>query len=258
MRNWNGNAPRTAERIVLALLLAAGLALRADALDDLRATLKRLQGNDPVKAAMDFQFWRQTSEEGGPVVLQGSVAVRVEDGPPGLRITWDHGTLKAADGEQRAAAQDPAVLAPTAQIMRSLTALEVAERMNEGVTLERLLAQSSLLETRPDPWQGKPAQLLVVSLAPLLYPPSLRSAVKEIKAQARIWLGPDGVPVAYRSDVAYKGSRFLIRFQGTQKEEIHFLRAGTRLLAAWTQNEEHQKGLGQSLDNKRTYRIALN
>jgi hypothetical protein len=247
-----------ANRWLLLTILLACLPLGADALTDLRASLARFQGAEPVKATVDFQFWRQTSEEGGPVILQGAVATRVEDGPQGLRITWDHGTLQTADREQRAAALSPAAQAPTTQMMKSLTALDVAERLNEGETLERLLAQSTLQETKPEAWQGKPAQLLVLSLAPLLYPPSLRNAVKEVKAQARVWVDPEGVPLAYRSEVTYKGSRYLIRFQGVQKEEIHFVRVGNRLVGAWTQNEERQNGLGQSLANRRTYRIVLN
>jgi len=257
LRNWNGNAPRTAERGALLVLLLACIPLRADALADLRATLKKLQGTEAVKATLDFQFWRQTSEEGGPVVLQGQVTTHAEDGPQGVRIAWDRGTLQAADAEQRATVQNPADLAPTAQIMRTLSALDVAEHLNEGLTLERLLAQSTLQEAKPDAWQGKPAELLVLSLEPLIYPPSLRSAVKEVKAQARVWVGPDGTPLAYRSDINYKGSRFLIRFHGVQREEIHFLRTGSRLVAGWAQNEDRQTGLGQSLATRKVYRIDI-
>jgi hypothetical protein len=81
--------------------------------------------------------------------------------------------------------------------------------------------------------------------------------VKEIIANARLWVGAEGVPLAYRSDVTYKGSRFLIRFQGMQTEEIHFQRSGNRLVAVWANNEERQTGLGQSLDTRRSYRITL-
>ena len=259
MRNWKRNAPRSTERGALVLLLLlAWLPLNADALADLHATLKRFQGSDPVRASLNYQFWRQTSEDGGPVVVQGKVDTRAEDGPQGLRLSWDRSTLQQAEAEQVASALDPANQAPTAQLMRSLTALDVGEHLNEGDSLERLLAQSTLLETRPEPWQGKPAQVLVLSLAPLLFPPSLRKAVKEIKAQARVWVAPDGTPLAYRSEVDYNGSRFMIHFQGTQKEEIHLLRTGNRLVGAWAQNEEKQTGLGQSMSTRRIYRIALN
>ena len=256
MRHWKRNAPR-AIKAALVLLLAL-LPLRADGLGDLHAVLKRLQGTDPVKATVEFTFWRQTSEEGGPVTLQGSVTTRAEDGPQGLRIGWDHATLLAAEAEQRATSMAPSRQAPTAQLMKSLTALDIAEHLHEGDTLDRLLLQATLVETRPDTWEGKPATLLVFHTVPVITPPSLRRSVKEIIAQAQLWLGADGVPLAYRTDVTYKGSRFLIRFQGLQKEEIHFQRVGNRLVGAWASNEERQSGLGQSLDTRRSYRIVLN
>jgi hypothetical protein len=253
LRPWKRNAPKAIE---LVLLLAA-LPLCADGLGDLHATLTRLQGTDPVKAAVEYTFWRQTSEDGGPVTLQGGVTVRTEDGPQGLRIGWDRTTEQTAEAELRATALAPARQAPTAQIMKSLTAQDLAEHLHEGETLDRLLLQATLLETHPDTWAGKPATLLVFRTVPVITPPSLRRAVKEIIANARLWVGADGVPLAYRSDVTYKGSRFLIRFQGMQTEEIHFQRSGNRLVAVWANNEERQTGLGQSLDTRRSYRITL-
>lgn len=254
MRLWKRNA---AKAIRFVLLLAC-LPLRADALGDLRTALKRLQGSDPVKATVDYQYWRQTSEDGGPVTVQGSVTTRAEDGPQGLRIVWDRATLVAADLELRASALAMVQQAPTAQIMRSLTALDIDEHLNEGATLDRLLLQATQMDVRPDTWQGRPATLLAVRLVPLLNPPSLRRAVKEVTAQAQLWLAADGTPLAWRSEVNYKGSRFLIRFQGVQKEEIHFLRSGNRLLGVWASNEERQSGFGQSMATRRNYRIAVN
>jgi hypothetical protein len=255
LRPWKRNGPRATE---LVLLLLAGSCLRADGLGDLRLTLKRLQGSEPVKATLDYQFWRQVSEPGGPVTIQGGATTRAEDGPQGLRVTWERATLQAADAEQRASALAPFLETPTAQILRSLSALDIAEHLNEGQTLDRLLLQATLLETRQGAWLDKPATVLVVRIAPLLTPPSLRRAVKEVTARAEVWLGADGTPLAYHSDVSYKGSRYLIHFQGVQTEEIHFVRSGNRLVASWASNEERQSGLGQSLETRRVYRISLN
>ena len=78
--------------------------------------------------------------------------------------------------------------------MRSLTALDMAEHLNEGETLERLLPRPPCWKPDRSAWQGKPATVLVVSLAPLLSPPSLRRAVKEVTAQARVWLARTAPP----------------------------------------------------------------
>jgi hypothetical protein len=252
------NARQTIGRLALLLLLPGCPALRADALADLHSVLKRLQSADPVTATLEYQFRRETTEDGSPSLLAGSVTTRTEDGPLGLRVAWDRATLLEAEAESRASAMDPATPNPIGQIMRLLTAIDIAEHLHAGETLDRILLRARLQETRPEPWEGKPATLLVLNTVPVISPPNLRSIVKDVQGQARIWVGADGTPLAWIHEVNYKGSKYLVRFQGTLKEEIHFQRSGNRLLCAWAQNDDRQSGLGQTLTTHRVYRIALN
>lgn len=242
-------------RLLLPVLLA-GAPVRADALVDLRATLKRLQAADPMQAVVDFQFSRLTGEEGEPAAPQCRVAVRVEDGPLGLKVDWDRGTLQAADTEQWALPTDPLGRTPNALAMRSLTALDLAEHLNEGLTLDRLLAKSTLLEARSGTWQGRPAQLLVLGMVPVLSVPNLRRSVKEVKAQAQVWVAPDGIPLAYRAEADFKGSRYLVPFHAVQKEEDSFVRVGNRLVADRAESDDLLTGMGQKVDNHKTFRIT--
>jgi hypothetical protein len=238
-----------------ALLLLATLPLCADGLGDLRAALGRLQGPDTAKVSFEYQFRRELQEGKGPSVTQGAVTAQVEDGPQGLRITWDRATLLQAEGELQGAFQDPLKPAPISQILRSLTSLDIDEHLHGAQTLLRDLTGAHLKETRPDAWQGKPAQLLVLDLEAVINP-NIRPAVKEVKAQGLLWVGSDGSPLAFRSDVAYKGSRFLIAFHGIRKEELHYQRRGNRLLVTWAQSEERTSGFGESVGTKREYHIT--
>jgi hypothetical protein len=237
------------------LLLLAALPLCADGLGDLRLALRKLPGVEPAKVAFDYQYWREIQESKHPVVTQGSVQAQVEDGPQGLRITWDRPTLALAEAELQVAFDDPTRPAPVSQIMRSLTALDIDEHMHGAQTLARDLTGARLLETRSEDWKGKPATVLVLQLEAVIHP-NIRKAVKDVKATGWVWLSPDGTPLAFRTDVTYKGSRFLISFQGTQKEEIHYQRKGNRLLVTWAQNEERTSGFGDSMATKRVYRIT--
>lgn len=78
------------------LLLSLALPLCANGLDDLRASLQRLQGSDPVKATLEHSFWRQTTDDKKPVISQGKVAAHLEEGPQGLKVTWARPTLQQA------------------------------------------------------------------------------------------------------------------------------------------------------------------
>ena len=239
------------------LLLLMCLPLRADGLGDLRATLGRLKGAEATKVALEYQFWRELKTGKLPEVTQGTVTAQVEDGPQGLRVTWEHATQEKAEAELQAGFLDPARVQPTAQILRSLTPLDIGVHLHGAQTLARELTGAQLLETRPEAWAGKPATVLVLKLEADLNP-NLRKAIKEIKARGWVWLGPDGVPLAFRTEVDYTGSRFLIRFKGTQREEVHFAARGNRLQVTWAQNEERTSGFGESMATKRVYRLTAN
>ena len=239
------------------LLLLAALPLGADELGDLKATLNHLPGGEVARVAFEYHFWREIQENKSPLVTQGAVTAQVEDGPQGLRVTWDRATLAQAEAELQSEFLDPVKSAPISQILRSLTTLDIDEHMHGVEALARALTGARLLEAHPEAWHGKPATVLALHLEAVLNP-TIRSAVKEVKALGWIWVDPQGIPLAFRSEINYKGRRFLISFQGTQKEERHFQRKGNRLLVTWAQNEERTSGFGQSMTTKRVYRITAN
>ena len=243
-----------ASRILLLLIF---LPLRADGLGDLRATLGRLKGTEPARVTFEYQFWRELKTGKVPEVTQGALTAQVEDGPQGLRVAWDRATQAQAEAELQAAFLDPLRLQPTAQILRSLTPLDIGVHLHAAQTLARQLTGAQLLATRTEAWAGKPATVLVLKLEADLNP-NVRKAVKEVDGKGWVWLGADGTPLAFRTEVEYVGSRFLISFRGTQREEVHYATRGTRLLVTWAQNEERTSGFGESMATKRSYRITAN
>ena len=241
--------------LLRSLVLLAALPLGAQELGDLRTTLSHLPSGEMARVAFDYHFWREIREGGQPLVTQGAVIAQVEDGPQGLRITWDRATLAQAEAELQGEYLEPTKPAPVSQIMRSLTALDVDEHLHGAESLARSLTGARILESRSEPWQGKPATLLTLHLEAVINP-TIRSAVKEVQAVGWIWLDPQGFPLAFRSEVNYSGRRFLIKFQGTMKEDRHFQHRGNRLLVTWAQSEERTSGFGQSVTTKRVYRIT--
>ena len=237
------------------LILLAALPLRADALGDLNAALGRLRGGETTQVSFEYQFWREIKEDGKPMVTQGVATARVEDGPQGLRMAWDRATLNQAEAELALEHRDPAKTAPITQILRNLTPLDVAEHMHGAEVLTRTLVGAKLLETRSEPYLGRPATLLKLQLEPVMHP-NIRKSIKEVKAFASIWVGADGTPMAYKAEVNYRGSRFLISYHGTQKEEYHYQHKGGRLLVNWSQYEERTSGFGQSVATKKVYKLT--
>lgn len=242
----------------LVLLLCAG-PLAADTFSELKSQLAQMSGGDPVKASVEVQFWRQVVDEKKPVVSQGKATAQVEDGPQGLRIGWSRGLLQQAQAESRAQSLDPDKPVPTRSAMDSLGAVGMSEYLSYAGPLLRELerAQARVQEERQETWNGRPARLLVLKVEPRI-PSTQRKYIKDLKVEARLWVGQDGLPLAYASSVAFKGSRFFVSFEGSSAEEIHFSRAGTRLLAVRVTSENQNSGLGQQSQRKSTTTLTVN
>ncbi len=238
------------------LLLFMVLSMRANGLDDLREALHKLQGTEPVKALLEHSFWRQVTDDKTPVISQGRISAHIEDGPQGMRVTWSKPTLQQAERELSAQEKEPDLTTPTRTALRNIDPLEAAESLNHAEALMRDLSQAQLLEEKSESWQGRPAKLLVLKFTPKL-PESQKKYLKEVKVQAKVWIGPDGLPLAFSSSVAYKGSRMFISFEGGHSQELQFVRAGNRLVVARATSEDYNSGFGASSQTKKTTTVAL-
>ncbi len=223
-----------------ALCLAAGV-LRADALSDLRATLARLEGGDPVRLGAAYQYWNRSGDEGTGKVTQGQAEATIEDGPPGLRLGWSHEQLDQLKAEARKG--KPAESAKR-QALDALNAGKADQVVNGARILLEKLEGATLLEDRPDTGRDHAARLLVIRLDPRLDEED-RKHIKRIDDTLRLRLGPDGIPVAAEEQLDLKGSFLLIGFELHRKASRSYLHAGARLLLTREESEETGSGMGQ-------------
>jgi len=238
------------------LLLSMALPLMANGLDDLRVALNKLQGTEPVKASLDHSFWRQITDDKKPVISQGRVSAQIEENGQGLRILWAHPTLQQAAKELDIQEREPDRSTPTRTALKNMDALEVGESLNHAEALLRDLSQAQVQEEKAETWQGRAVKVLLLKLAPKI-PESQRKYMKELKVDAKVWVGPDGFPLAFSSNVAYKGSRMLISFEGGMSQELQFTRVGNRLVVTRAIGEDHNAGFGASSQTKKTTTLTL-
>lgn len=228
----------------LALLLACGL-LQADSLSDLKEALLRLNGQDPIKVSVDYQFWSSQGDDKAPVITEGRATTFVEDGPQGLKLSWNRALIQTALQEARAQLKDPDQKASTRRAIEGLKAVEVSGYLNGAEELLRTLDQGQLLEEKPEAWQGKPARLLRFKVTPRLSKQD-QKYVKELEATASVWIGADGLPLAAESQTRIKGRALLvISFEQQQKESYQFVRVGNRLMVVQSVKESNGSGGGE-------------
>ncbi|GLH74870.1 hypothetical protein GETHLI_33720 [Geothrix limicola] len=231
--------------------------MHADALSDLRGALARLNGQEPVKANLVYQFWSQQGDDKQPVVTEGRANSQVEDGPQGLKICWNRSLIQTAAQEARAKALDPEKKTPTRRAIEGVKAIDVAEYLNGSDELLRTLDQAQLIEEKAETWQGRPARLLSLKVTPRLGQRD-KKYVKELEATAKIWIGADGLPLASETQVHMKGRALLvISFEQNQKQEYRYVRAGNRLVVVHHVDESSGSGGGEKGQTKTVVDLSL-
>lgn len=244
-------------RLAPLLLILVAMPLRADALSDLKATLGRFTGQDPVKASVDYSFWSRSGDDKKPEISQGKATAWVEEGPGGLRMNWSRPLLQSALQEARARAADPGKSAPTRQALDALGPTDVLEYLNGAEELLRSLEQAQLEEVREETWQGHPARMLRLKLVPRMGERE-RKYVKSLDASAKVWVGPDGVPLAVEQQVRIKGRALMVvSFESDQKEEFRFSALGNRLVVVRHTSERSGSGAGERDQRKTQVSLTL-
>jgi len=239
-------------------LLLVGMLLPADTLSDLKGTLARLNGQEALKASVEYQFWSRQGDEKKPVITEGKATTLVEEGPQGLKLSWSRGLIQAAAQEAKAKVLDPEKTTPTRRAIEGLKAVEMSDYLNGAEELLRTLEQSQLVEEKAEAWQGKPARLLLFKFTPRLGQQQ-RKYIKELDATAKVWVGADGLPLAAENQVHMKGRAYLvISFEQQQKEEFRFARAGNRLLVVHHVQESSGSGGGEKGQSKTVMNLSLN
>jgi len=242
---------------LLPLLLVGSLG-QADTLSDLKGLLPRLNGAEPVKASVEYQFWSRQGDEKKPVITEGRATTQVEDGPQGLKMAWSRSTLQTATQEAKAKALDPEKKTPTRRALEGLKALEVSDYLNGAEELLRTLEQSQLLTERAETWQGKPAKLLQLKVTPKLGQQE-RKYIKEMEATAKVWVSAEGLPLAAETEIRMKGRALLvISFEQHQKEAFEFTHAGNRLVVLRHAKESSGSGGGEKGQSKTVMSLSLN
>lgn len=249
--------PKHAHSLAVLVMLACSCALRADGQGDLRNALARCRAAEPLKAAMEYQFWQSTGPDKQPKVLQGRLQAVVEDGPQGLRFAWPVPVLSAARQEARTQAVNPDAPEPVRTAMRQLDVLQVQTCLDAAEDLLRDLDQARFLEERVETWQDKPARALFFRLEPRL-PEDLRKALKKLDATLKIWIGPDGMPLAASTSVQLKASKLLIGIESRQKEERTFTAKAGRLVVVNRVEEESTVAMGDRSQTKKVLSFSWN
>ena len=239
------------------ILLLVATPLLADGFTDLKAALIRMQDRDPMRSEVDLQLWRRKADGGPSLLTQGEGRAWIEDGPGGTSLRFPAQMLEQVQREGLEKMKQPDAPTPITDCMDELGARHLVEYLAYGPVLLRNLEQCHLLGEEASTMNGKPARMLRFSVDPSL-PASIKKLLDRIESDVRIWIEPDGTPVAADIRYTFKGSRFFISFSGAHHEHLDFLARQQRLLVTRHDWEESYQGFGQKTESHKLYKLREN
>jgi hypothetical protein len=227
-----------------------------DPVAQLVGVLARLPATAPVRVRAEHQVtFTQGDEEKVPPV--GTATAVASAGPDGLRVAWGPALLARANAEEQERLANPEAYTPTRDAVSDLRTLALARSLDAVPEMLRELVDARVLEDRVEPFEGAPTRVLTLQVKPVIASRD-RKYVKDVEATARIWLGPDGVPLAEERRVLLKGRIFLIiTFEIEQKDSLRFRRSGDRLVVVRHESDYRSAGAGERRDRKATTTLGL-
>jgi hypothetical protein len=244
-------------RLLLFLfLLAAPGPLCADGLTDLRATLQKLQSDQPLRARVEIKTRRLGGESDKQKQSQAISVVIVESGPQGLTLSWSPEQIKQSRKAAWAETANPDAPKSDLATLKALAAVEALNLLDAADPLRRGLEKAVLQEDKRDNYHGKPVRLLVIRVE-LGLDEEERKALKSSEAVLKLWLDDDGVPLAMERDIQARFSKFLIGFRVHEHETREFQQAGGRLVIVRTSKDSSGSGLGHSDESHTTTTVTV-
>lgn len=240
----------------LFFLLASPTLLLADGLTDVRATLQKLQSDQPLRARVEIKTRRLGGESDKQKQSQTISTVIVESGPQGLTLNWSPEQVSQSRKAAWAETANPDAPKSDLATLRTLTAGEALGLLDAADPLRRRLEKAVLQEDKRDNYQGKPARLLVLKVD-LGLDEEERKALKSSEAIMKLWLDGEGAPLAMERDIQAKFSKFLIGFRIHEHETREFQRAGGRLVVTRASKDSSGSGLGHSDESHTTTTVTL-
>jgi hypothetical protein len=244
-------------KFLLLLFLTAPALLFADGLTDVRATLQKLQSDQPLRARVEIKTRHSGGESNKQKQSEGVTSVIVESGAEGLKLSWSPDQIKQSRKAAWAEIANPDAQKSDIATLKALEAGQALNLLDAADPLRRGLERAVLLEDKPDTHhQGKPARLLVLRID-LGLDEEGRKALKSSEAIEKLWLDGDGIPIAMDRNIEAKFSKFLIGYKVHEHETREFQRAAGRLVTTSVTKESSGSGLGHSDESHTTIAVTL-
>jgi hypothetical protein len=237
--------------VFLAALLACGPAHADDALGAVRAALRQYAGTTPVKAVLERAV---TWERKDRPLEAGRVTLDVASGRGGATISYPVALLSQLQAER--ANPDPDLAKPARRTLENFDVTDVADLLNAAPALLTDLDGATLKADTAVEHEGRPARLLELELVVHISKAD-RKWVKSSTRSMKLWVTPEGVPLAEQRDGEYVVGLLFFTFDARDSRTQAFGVAGDRLVVLRRSARYDGEGLGESQHHQAEMTLRL-
>jgi hypothetical protein len=246
------------QSLLIATLLLASQAARADGQSDLKAALQRLQTPVPLKATLETRTWHSNGEGKDAVETSGQASVAIDDGARGMQLSYGPEILARMETESQARARNPNAKTPTLNAAREFTPNDLRPMISAAGALSRMLERGAYKGEKADTYQGKPARLLSWEMGADTLSDRDRKYVKDFEGKFSVWIAADGTPLASRMVQNVHGRAFMVvSFDAKYEDTSVYGLAGERLVTLRRETINNSAGMGEKGEDKVTKTLQL-
>ncbi|MES2489694.1 MAG: hypothetical protein V4607_07865 [Pseudomonadota bacterium] len=222
-----------ARLVILVLVGSYPIASLADGQDDLRSALKRLQGSTAVSGVITAKVVDAHGPRDKTKKQTSELSARAEDGPSGLKISYDRETASRLDADSLKKELDPKAQLDALPAATAFGYQDVRDMSSAGPALSRILEGGEFESESKGNWNGAPARVLKYSMGlPSILNDTQRSYVKDHTGTLEVWIATDGTPLGSLWKDTTKGRAFMVlSLQFVNEQKYSYAVVGDRLVA---------------------------
>ena len=225
------------------VLLAVAVPLHADALSDVRGALSRLGATSPIRVTYEVQRNEVSEGKFENVKYGGKAAIDIESDGSSVKLVITRPMLESVEKELDARAKDPNLPSPNERALSEISSVVAAQSIDAAPALLRLMDDAKVVSDAAGTWAGKPARVVVLTLAARKHDGPGKVTMLEDKLT--LWVGGDHVPLAAEHIRAAKFSFLIFKTDQRTKRSWHYARSADRLVTARFEETENLSGMGQ-------------
>lgn len=249
-------SPKLIRILLVTLLLPTSCITWADGLSDLKNALSHFNDQTPFKAQISADIKSTNAEGSDKIHKEGSISLQLQQDQDGLQILYGNNLLQQLDNETREKKKNPTAKTPATEAANRFNYSKLSALLYPVRDLEQDLGKAVFKREEPVTYQGKSARLLHLTIPLKNLTAEESKNLKHFKADLKIWIDENGVPLASHAKGKASGRAMLvIGFEFHFDVHKTYGTIGSRLLT--TQLDDSNGGSGAGFSGDETVKATL-